>query len=64
MKAGSVIRLRKPHPCGGYEWRVLREGADLRIKCLRCGRELWLSRSKLKRLMVGDGLQSEDNSCG
>ena len=26
---GDVVRLRKPHPCGGYEWRVMRVGADI-----------------------------------
>jgi len=64
MMVGRVIRLRKPHPCGGYEWKVLREGADFKLKCLKCGREVWIPRSKLKRLIVGYGLQGESDSCG
>jgi len=35
---GDVVRLRKPHPCGGYTWEVVRLGADIGIKCLTCGR--------------------------
>ena len=34
---GDVIRSRKPHPCGGDEWTVLRACADIRIRCNPCG---------------------------
>ena len=30
---GDVIRMKKPHPCGSYEWEILRVGADFRLKC-------------------------------
>ncbi len=40
----DVVRLRKKHPCGGYEWRVVRVGADIGIKCLECGRRVLLTR--------------------
>jgi len=56
MKVGSVIVLRKAHPCGGCEWKVIRTGADFKIRCLKCGREVWLPRNRLKRLIVKDGL--------
>ena len=47
---GDVVRTRKPHPCGGDEWTVLRTGADIRIKCNRCGRLVMLDREAfLKR---------------
>lgn len=47
---GDVIRTRKPHPCGGDEWTVLRTGADIRIRCNTCGRLVLLDRdSFLKR---------------
>ena len=47
---GDVIRTRKPHPCGGDEWTVLRTGADIRIRCNTCGRLVMLDReSFLKR---------------
>ena len=47
---GDVIRTRKPHPCGGDEWTVLRTGADIRIRCSTCGRLVMMDRETfLKR---------------
>jgi hypothetical protein len=45
----DMVRLRKPHPCGGYEWRVVRLGADIGIKCLTCGHRVLLPRSEFER---------------
>ncbi len=47
---GDVIRTRKPHPCGGDTWEVIRTGADIKIRCLGCGRVVMLDRAAfLKR---------------
>ena len=46
---GDVVRLKKVHPCGGYDWRVVRLGADIGIKCLKCGRRILLPRSVFER---------------
>ena len=46
---GDRVRLRKPHPCGSYEWRVVRLGADIGLKCLGCGRRVLLSRSEVEK---------------
>ena len=43
------LRLRKPHPCGGYEWTVTRLGADIGLKCDTCGRHVLLSRRELEK---------------
>jgi len=40
----DVVRLRKKHPCGSYEWRVVRVGADIGIQCLKCERRVLLPR--------------------
>jgi len=45
----DVVRLRKPHPCGGYEWRVVRLGADIGLRCLTCNRRVLLPRSEVER---------------
>lgn len=45
----DVLTLKKPHPCGARDWKVLRTGADLRIKCLGCGHELLLPRHKIEK---------------
>jgi len=46
---GDVVRLRKPHPCGSYEWKVVRLGADIGLECLGCGRRILLARRDLAR---------------
>ena len=45
----DVLRLRKPHPCGNYDWKVVRLGADIGLECLRCGRRVLLDRRTLAR---------------
>jgi hypothetical protein len=49
FRMGDVVRLRKPHPCGSYDWRVVRLGADLGLKCLKCDRRVLLPRSTVER---------------
>lgn len=49
VKIGDTARLRKPHPCGSYEWEVVRIGADIGLKCLKCGRRVLLPRSDFER---------------
>jgi hypothetical protein len=43
------VRLRKPHPCGSYEWKIVRLGADIGLECLECGRRVMLPRRTLAR---------------
>jgi len=49
IRLDDVVRLRKPHPCGGYEWRVVRLGSDIGIKCLTCQRKVYLPRSQFAK---------------
>ena len=55
------VELKKQHPCGSREWEVLRIGADFRLKCEGCGREIMLPRSKaeksIKCILEGDAGQ-------
>ncbi len=46
---GQKIKLKKMHPCGGFEWEVVRTGADIKIKCLTCGHVLMMPRDKLEK---------------
>lgn len=50
---GDVVRLRKPHPCGGETWLVDRLGADIGLRCETCGRHVLLDRSTLERRLNG-----------
>lgn len=45
----DVVRLRKPHPCGSYDWLVVRIGADIGLRCLTCGRRVLLPRRTLEK---------------
>ncbi|MBA2133089.1 DUF951 domain-containing protein [Capillibacterium thermochitinicola] len=49
LALGDQVQLRKPHPCGGTEWEVLRVGMDIRLKCLTCGRLVLIPRVKLEK---------------
>lgn len=49
---GLRILLKKPHPCGGKEWLVVRVGMDIKLRCLTCGREVKMLREKLKKQTV------------
>ena len=55
---GDQVRLRKPHPCGSYEWRVYRLGADIGLRCLGCGRRVMLSRAEIEKRLP-DAFQIE-----
>ncbi len=51
----DTVIMKKPHPCGTNEWKIIRLGADIKIKCLKCGRTIMLSRiefnKKLKKVL-------------
>ncbi len=49
IKVGDIVRLRKAHPCGSYEWEVVRVGADIGLKCLKCQRRVLLERGVFER---------------
>jgi len=49
LQLNDVLRLRKQHPCGSLEWKVVRLGADIGLECLRCGRRVLLPRRELAR---------------
>jgi hypothetical protein len=49
LQLDDLVRLRKPHPCGSYEWTVVRLGADIGLECKGCGRRILLPRRDLAR---------------
>ena len=49
LKTGTVIETKKPHPCGGAKWEIVRTGADIKMKCLTCGRAVLLLPDELKK---------------
>ena len=51
LQLNDLLRLRKPHPCGSYEWTVVRLGADIGIECKGCGHRVMLTRRELSKRM-------------
>ncbi len=49
IRMGDVVRLRKPHPCGGYEWEVVRLGADIGMVCRTCGHRVLIPRREFEK---------------
>jgi hypothetical protein len=48
---GDVVRLRRPHPCGGSDWTIVRLGADLGLRCTTCAHRVMLPRRDVERRM-------------
>jgi hypothetical protein len=45
----DIVQLRKPHPCGGDTWRIVRVGAEIGLRCLTCERRVLLPRAECER---------------
>jgi hypothetical protein len=60
IKLGDIIKLKKQHPCGAYEWEVLRTGIDFRLKCVGCDHIIMIPRKKLEKNIKQ--ITSKDNS--
>lgn len=49
VRVGDVLTMKKAHPCGNRQWKVLRSGMDFRLRCLGCGHEVLTPRSKAEK---------------
>nr|WP_325219293.1 DUF951 domain-containing protein [uncultured Oscillibacter sp.] len=49
LRLHDLVELKKPHPCGGTRWEILRVGMDIKLRCQGCGHELMLPRSKAEK---------------
>lgn len=47
----DVVEMKKPHPCGENRWKIIRMGADIRIKCEGCGHSVLVPRRKFETKM-------------
>lgn len=62
IQLNDIVKLRKPHPCGGYEWKIVRLGADIGLECLTCKRRVLLPRRTLARRLKTIVKRSQDES--
>ena len=51
IKVGDKLQTKKKHPCGGDEFTVIRDGADYKIKCDKCGRVVMCTLDQLKKMI-------------
>ena len=49
IRVGDILVLKKNHPCGACRWEVLRIGADFKLRCTGCGREVMGARTKYEK---------------
>ena len=65
IHVGDLLELKKPHPCGGHQFRILRVGGEVRIVCVTCGRDMTVNRIKLenaiKKIIPNQVGESEDS---
>ncbi len=59
LKLNQLVELKKAHPCGSKIWTVLRVGMDIKLRCMGCGHELMLPRSKAEKA-IKKILEKED----
>ncbi|HAA08291.1 MAG: DUF951 domain-containing protein [Syntrophomonadaceae bacterium] len=52
FQLGDIVRMKKKHPCGSFNWEVVRMGADIKIRCQGCGRLVMMPRSEFERRMI------------
>jgi hypothetical protein len=63
LELDDILRLKKPHPCGGYTWKVTRLGADIGLECMTCGRRVILTRREVRnRLKKNLGKAADEGS--
>lgn len=63
IELNDLVRLRKQHPCGSTDWRVVRLGVDIGLVCLGCGRRILLPRGKFNKQfkqIIGQSTDTED----
>ena len=52
-EVGDIVKLKKKHPCGSFEWEILRVGADFRLKCMGCSHQVMLPRKLVEKNFRG-----------
>ena len=45
----QIVTLKKAHPCGGKEWRIVRFGVDVKLQCQTCGKYVNLTHDEMKK---------------
>ena len=62
IRLNDVMRLRKAHPCGSFDWTVVRLGADIGLECKGCGRRILITRRELAHRLKTILVRGENDS--
>lgn len=46
---GSIVQMKKGHPCGNNEWEIVRLGVDIKVKCVKCNRVIMMPRTEFNK---------------
>lgn len=49
LEIGDIVTTKKPHPCSSNQFEIIRKGADFKMRCLGCDKEIWITREKLEK---------------
>lgn len=49
FEIGDIVKLKKKHPCGSFEWEILRIGSDLKLKCMGCEHQVMMARTAVEK---------------
>lgn len=61
IRVGDILEMKKQHPCGSKQFKVLRSGMDFRLHCMGCKREFLIPRSKAEK-NIKKVTREEDNA--
>ncbi len=51
-KIGDIVKTKKKHPCGSFEWEITRIGVDFKLKCLGCDHVIMIPREKALKMIT------------
>ncbi len=60
IRIGDIVTMKKPHPCGSKEWKIMRVGADFRMECCGCGHIVMVPRVKAEK-NIKNVVRTEEN---
>lgn len=61
IRLGDIVYLRKKHPCGSFEWKVVRLGADIGLICQGCSRRILLPRGDFNKQLKKISAHADSN---
>lgn len=63
LAIGDIAKMKKAHPCGSDQWKIVRTGMDIGIQCMGCGRRVLVPRPKFEKalkLLIPQNLPSQE----